>query len=552
MKKIIYPISMGLCSALLALAIAPPSLYSQSGVVAADHILASQAGAQILRQGGNAVDAVISTTLAAGVVQPVGSGLGGGGFAVVHKVDNAPFVLDFRERASTKASRDMFVNQSREKASQKGGLAVAIPNEGNGLIELYKKYSSLPLSVIAKPAIELASKGFTIESHLLHALGKLPSTEREAISLQLWDIRNPEHGSQLKNVKLAKTIKAWAKTEGQVYKDGWVAQDIADVVQKDKGIVSLEDLEQVTPKQREALEGMYKDWHIITMPPPSSGGLIILQILAVLEGYDLASMGHNSSELLHLYAETMKHAYADRANYMGDPDRVEVPITRILDTKRIEEIRSQYSPEKTQTREYYGTPKELGTDAGTQHISVIDKNGMSVALTSTINTEFGSMLVAPKSGILLNNQMDDFVAKPGTANYYGLIGSEANSVAPMAVPLSSMSPTILYKDSGEQIVVGASGGPLIISSTIQVILNIVEFGMSPSEAVHASRIHHQWVPEKLFLDGDIPKDVRDNLEKKGHTLASMPLQASVQVIHCSEEGCLAASDPRKGGWPVAR
>ena len=545
-------VGLGVLSGLIAMA--PLSLWSDKGMVAADHPLASQVGAKILLRGGNAVDATIATVLAAGIAQPAGSGLGGGGFALVQRASDPAFVLDFRERAPLLAQQEMFVQSSREKASRLGGLAVAIPNEANGLLELHQRYGHLSLKQTVQPAVQLAKEGFLIGGHLLKGMEKLESLDvQKALSQSLWNLSDvPNQHSHLSNQRLADTIQSWAKSQGSVFQTGWVAQDIVDAVQADGGILSMEDMAQVAPKIREPLTGKYRGWTVMTMPPPSSGGLVLLQVLAVLEGYDIANMGQNSSELLHLYAESFQHAYADRANFMGDPDRIEVPVQRLLDEKRITEIRQQFQSQSTQGADFYGTAIDIGQDAGTEHIAVVDANGLSVSLTTTINTEFASRLVAPKSGILLNNEMDDFVAEPGKPNYYGLIGSYANSVAPMAVPLSSMTPTILLSpDGSKRIVIGASGGPLIISSTLQVIVNLIDFEMEPSQAVSRGRIHHQWQPQKLFIDDEIPLDVRENLMKKGHILADMPLHASVQVIVCEEQTCLAASDPRKSGEPAS-
>ena len=265
----------------------------------------------------------------------------------------------------------------------------------------------------------------------------------------------------MQHPRLAKTIRSWAKSEGEVFRTGWVARDIVETVQQQGGVLELSDMAEVETKVRPLLKGEYRGWTVMTMPPPSSGGLVILQVLKVLEQYDLSSMGHNSSDILHLYSETFQHAFADRANFMGDPDRIDIPTTQLLSAERIQQIQSSFTPETTQERSFYGTAVDIGKDAGTQHISVVDKDGMSVSITTTINTEFGSRVVGTESGILLNNEMDDFVAEPGKANYYGLIGSEANSVAPRAVPLSSMSPTILVSPDGkERIVIGASGGSI--------------------------------------------------------------------------------------------
>ena len=312
----------------------------------------------------------------------------------------------------------------------------------------------------------------------------------------------------------------------------------------------MEDLAQYEVATREPLRGTYRGWSVITMPPPSSGGLVILQVLSVLEKTDLSALGHNSSDLIHLYAETFQHGFADRAEFMGDPDRIDIPIDALLSADRIDAIAADYDPSRTRDLEHYGTRVHTGTDGGTQHISVIDEEGMAVALTTTINTGFGSRVITP-GGLVLNNEMDDFVARPGEPNFFGLIGSEANAVAPGSRPLSSMSPTVLISPDGrERIVVGASGGPFIITSTLQTIINIIDFGLDSSEAVSRPRVHHQWVPETLFLDQGISLDTLRALEARGHRVEFKDFYSSVQVIRTVQGDPEGASDPRKGGWPA--
>jgi gamma-glutamyltranspeptidase/glutathione hydrolase len=286
------------------------------------------------------------------------------------------------------------------------------------------------------------------------------------------------------------------------------------------------------------------------MPPPSSGGVVLLQALSVLEHWDLSGLSHNSTEHVHLLAETFQHGFADRANHMGDPSFTNVPIDRLLSPQRIQNIRDSFNPEQTLSTEQYGVTETMPDDAGTQHISVIDGLGGAVALTTTINTSFGSGVVAPMSGILLNNEMDDFVAAPGVPNAYGLIGREDNQVEAGKKPLSSMTPTILLKDGEIVMVVGGSGGPFIISSTLQVISNIVDFEMSPEQAVSASRMHHQWIPELLFLDQGLSSDLHEALQGLGHATQEMDFFSSVQVISNLSGVTSGAADPRKGGAAV--
>lgn len=537
-----------LSSLSLLLAIAPAPLEGPGGMVSSDHQLASRAGAEMLAQGGNAVDAAVATALACGVVQPAGSGLGGGGFAVVHG-PQGDTVLDFREVAPTAGFADMYLDEKGQvmpKASQDGGLAVAVPGEGRGLAQLLAEHGTMTPKEVARPAVRYAKGGFEIEHHLLQALGAKPAM------VALFDGGGmPGLGDPVKRSRLARTLNKWAATAGEALYTGPIAQDVVDSVQAQGGVLSMEDLAAYQPKTREVLVGEYRGYTILTMPPPSSGGAVLLQVLGVLEGFDLPALGHNSSEHLHLLAEAMQHAYADRAQFMGDPDFVPVPVDRMLEEERIVEIRSQIWPLRTFERGYYGSPVSIPEDSGTQHIAVIDAQGQAVALTTTINTSFGSKVIAHNSGLLLNNEMDDFVAQPGTPNAYGLIGKESNAVAPGKKPLSSMTPTLVLNPEGEVVMaIGASGGPLIISSTLQVLSNVIDFGMDPEEAVSAARMHHQWVPEVLSLEPGIPVDVQQNLQARGHQTKEWTFFSSVQLVVVEDGVFQGAADPRKGGKPA--
>lgn len=532
----------------LLLAIAPAPMEGQEGMVSSDHRLASQAGAEILAQGGNAVDAAVATALACGVVQPAGSGLGGGGFAVVHG-EKGSSVLDFREIAPKGASADMYLDADGQvvpKLSQDGGLAVGVPGEGRGLAQLLAEQGTMTPKQVARPAVRLAKGGFDIEHHLLKALGAKPAMVALLDSGQM-----PGLGDTVRRTKLSRTLNKWASSAGEALYTGAIAQDVVDSVQAQGGVLTMEDLADYQPVSREVLVGQYRGYTILTMPPPSSGGAVLLQVLSVMEGFDLMAMGHNSSEHLHLLAEGMQHAYADRAQFMGDPDFVDVPVDRMLDEARIQEIQSQIWPMRTFESGYYGSPVTIPEDSGTQHIAVIDASGQAVALTTTINTSFGSKVIAKNSGLLLNNEMDDFVALPGVPNAYGLVGKESNAVAPGKKPLSSMTPTIVLDPQGQVVMaIGASGGPLIISSTLQVLSNVIDFGMDPEEAVSAPRMHHQWMPEVLSIEPGISRDVQQNLSARGHELKEWTFFSSVQLVVVEEGLFVGAADPRKGGQPA--
>lgn len=535
---------------LASLGAAPPPAVGR-GMVAADHPLCSQAAASVLEQGGNAVDGAVAAALACGVVQPSSSGLGGGGFAVMVPAVGEPAVLDFREVAPAAAHRELYLQPGlAEDASTTGGLAVGVPGEPAGLAELHRRWGRLPLKKVAAPAIALAREGFVVGPHLAHSLaakGELGIS----LSQQLYGATPPEEGDRARNPALGRAIDAWARSGGDALQQGPLAAQIVAAARSAGGILTPADLAAYRPRDRAPLVGNYRGWTVITMPPPSSGGAVLLQVLAVLEGHDLAALGQGSAAHLHLLAEAFQHAFADRAHFMGDPDRVTVPVDRMLAPARIADIQRRILPGRTFDADWYGLPVDIGQDAGTQHISVVDREGNAVALTTTINTSFGSKVVVPGLGLILNNEMDDFVARPGEANAYGLVGSEANAVSPGARPLSSMTPTVLVSPDGKKrIVVGASGGPFIISSTLQVISDLIDFGMDPSEAVSAPRIHHQWQPRLLFVDVGLSPDTVDLLRARGHETRAMDFFSSVEVIVFEEGRATGASDPRKGGWPA--
>ena len=429
---------------------------------------------------------------------------------------------------------------------------MGVPGESRGLARLLEVHGTLKAEDVAAPAIRQAREGFEVRSHLARALSRTKSPMVQAL-FTLGDGVATD-GDVVKREALAKTLERWASTTGEDLYTGEGGASVLQTVQADGGVLSKKDLAGYAPKDRIPIVVSYKDYSLVTMPPPSSGGVVLGQALQVLEGYDLASLGHNSSDYLHLLTEVMKHGYADRAHHLGDPDFVDVPVERLLSEGRRDAIRKKIWPGRTFDPDHYGPLIAPPTDGGTQHISVVDGNGMAVALTTTINTSFGSGLVAEGAGIVLNNEMDDFAAAPGVPNAFGLVGNEANAVEPGKRPLSSMTPTVVLNADGEVVMaIGASGGSFIISSALQTFLNIVEFGMDPQDAVSVARIHHQWQPDQLFVEGEVPRDVRVALEARGHTLRDVERFSSVQVVVRPEEGLLqAGADPSKGGWPARR
>lgn len=517
-----------------------------AALVAADHPLASAAGAQVLAAGGNAVDAAVAAALSAGVVQPAGSGLGGGGFAVVHLRGRPDTTLDFREVAPARATRDMFVKDgvADPTGAQDGGTAVAVPGEPRGLAELVRRFGRTSLPVVAAPAIHQAEDGFVVGPHLAEALRR---TGYPAVQRLLSVSGHPaERGERLVRAELAGTLRRWAKTGGEVFATAPVAGHLAAAT---GGALTEADLRDYRTVERAPLVGRWRDWTVVTMAPPSSGGVALLEALRVLDGYDLAALGHNSSETLHLLAEVFQHVYADRAHHLGDPAFVEVPVERLLSDERRDEIRRAIYPTRTFPVEHYGSRIAPPVDAGTQHISAVDAEGGAVALTTTINNAFGSGVVV--DGVVLNDEMDDFSVAPGTPNAYGLVGTEANAIAAGKRPLSSMTPTVVLDRDGEVVlVVGASGGPTIISSTLQVLLDVLVFGLDAQEAVSAPRIHHQWLPARLSVEPGIPDDVVRSLRARGHEVVVQDAFSAVQVAVRVPGGWEGGADPRKGGWPA--
>lgn len=534
-----------------------PPIRATQGLVAADNALASAAGAQMLEKGGDAIDAAVATALMLGVVQPFASGIGGGGFAVVYRADGAAYALDFREMAPAAAHRDMYLDDKGEViagASTRGPKAAGVPGELAGLYALHKKHGKLPWKAVVDPALRAARDGFPV-GELLHrriASKKDEITPRPALAKAFLTAKgeSPAIGSTLRRPALARTLAAVATKGPDALYNGDVGKRLAAAMKADGGLVTVADLAGYVVKERPLVTLDVMGFSVISMPPPSSGGAVIGQVLRALDGVDLTALGHNSSAYLHRLTEALKHGFADRARLMADPDFVAVPVDQIIGAETAARVKAAFKPDATLPRAAYGGDYGLPTDGGTTHFSVVDRHGNAVALTSTINTSFGSHYIAGDTGILLNNEMDDFVAKPGVPNVFGLIGTEANTIRPGKRPLSSMSPTIVLRDGQVALVVGASGGPTIITGTVQVLLNVMVFGMDPRTAIEAPRIHHQWVPEVLFIERGIPADVVDGLRRRGHAVQVRDRFTAVQAIVRDGKGQAGASDPSKLGRPV--
>jgi len=529
----------------------PRSLASTAGLVVADSEHASQAGMEILKRGGNAVDAAIATALALSVVDQASSGLGGGGFMVIYRAkDKKSFALDFRETAPAASRREQYLKDGKAvpELSLTGALAVGVPGEVAGLVEAHKKFGTLPLSVLAAPAIRLAAEGFAVDVTLRIAVERgLANMKRFPDLGRIYTPKGevPKQGEILRQMELAETIRAIAQQGEAVFYQGWIGQAIVEAIKKDGGVMTVDDLKNYKAIWREPLVGTYRNRTVITMPPPSSGGVALLQMLNVLEGYKLAEFKHNSAAYLHLISETMKHAFADRAAHLGDPDFVHVPIRKLTAKEYAAWIRGRIAPDNTKPPSFYGYYDYNAEKGGTTHFSAIDRFGNAVACTQSVNTRFGSKLLAAKTGIVLNNEMDDFAIHPETGNTYGLIGNQANSLQPKKRPLSSMSPTIILNGNSPELIVGAAGGPRIINATLQTILNVLDFKMPVKQAVDAARIHHQWIPDRLGVETRIDAEQKKALQQRGHQIREQNALGVVQAITWDGSTLNGAVDPRK-------
>lgn len=540
------------------------------GVVAADHPAASAAGARILKRGGNVVDAAVATSFALSVTRPASCGIGGGGFMVIWRAtDQTSVALDYRERAPARCTPELYQSKTQpppaEALSVRGGLACGIPGTVAGLCLAAQRYGSLPLAELLQPAIELCENGVPIDAHdievqaqTLEKLRRIPGYEQRfsgLINLYLNNGRPWQPGDRFHSPQ-GRILKAIAAHGAAAFYEGPVAAAIAETIKAEGGVLDTADLAGYKPSVREPLKGTFRNRTVLTMPPPSSGGVALLQSLQALEHWEkqsgnrLEDLRHNSPRYIHIVSEVLKHAFADRAEFLGDTDFVKVPVTRLLSDRYAARIASQIKLDSVLEPASYGR-FFLNDDAGTSHFSVIDADGNAVACTETINLAFGSFVVEPAYGILLNNEIDDFAAQPGKPNAFGLLQSASNAIEPGKRPLSSMTPTIVIENGRAVISAGASGGPRIITATLQNLLNQMLFRMPPSEAVAAPRFHHQWSPNELLLEKALHETAAADLAKTGHQLRLSGGLAATQAAATatSTAGLLGGSDPRKHGRP---
>jgi gamma-glutamyltranspeptidase/glutathione hydrolase len=537
------------------------------GMVVASQIDAAQAGLAMLEAGGNAVDAAVATAFALSVSQPFSAGVGGGMFALIRLSDGKVVAIDGRETAPASADRDMYVRPGVDpKASLSGALAVATPGFVRSIALVLERWGTLPLAKVLEPAIVLADEGFAIGPYHARMLERtrqygVPKFFPETGWIQFPRAGTPARaGWRLVQKEKAQTLRLLALEGPDLFYTGAIAAKIAAEVQSQGGLLTAEDLAGYEPKLREPVTGKYRDLELFSFPPPSSGGAVLVEILNVLEGFDLSEMGPAEPAAAHRVAESMKLAFADRAIWFGDPDFVEVPVAKLTSKAYAEGLRARIEPpfwKKTPDR-WSGDqaidvdgPGLEQNDSGTTHLSTTDAAGNAVALTMTINTPFGSGITVPGTGILLNNEMDDFSKAPGKPNVYGLVDERgANAIAPKKRPLSSMTPTILLKGGRVFMVTGSPGGPRIITTTLHTILNVVDHHMDVQEAVAAPRYHHQWLPNKVYAEPELPESIVLGLRERGHEVevADRTWSSAQSIVIDPETGLhLGGSDPRGDG-----
>ena len=527
---------------------------AQQGMVASVDATATQVGVDILRQGGNAVDAAVAVGFALAVTHPQAGNLGGGGFMLLRTAAGRTTAIDFREIAPSRASRDMFLDKqgnADSKLSLTSPLASGTPGTVAGFALAAQKYGTLPLSRLLQPAIKLAQEGIVVNDALaddLNTYGKevLLSHDNSRAIFFKPDGAPYQKGERLVQKNLAHSLSLIAQQGPDAFYKGAIADEIAAEMAGNGGLIGKADLANYRAIERQPIGGSYRGYQVFSMPPPSSGGIHIVQILNILENFDLAKMGFGSADAIQVMAEAEKYAYADRSEYLGDPDFVKVPWQALTSKAYAKSLAQQIDVAKARPSDQIKPGKlEPYESNQTTHFSVVDKQGNAVAVTYTLNTNFGSGIVAGKSGILLNNEMDDFSARPGTPNVYGLVGGEANAIQPGKRPLSSMSPTIVVKEGKTWLVTGSPGGSRIITTVLQMVVNSIAFGMNVAEATSAPRFHHQWLPDQLRVEKGFSPDTLKLLSAKGQNVEVLPAMGSTQSIMIGPDGTLyGASDPR--------
>jgi len=506
---------------------APTGLVVTKAMVVSAREEASKIGSDIMKKGGNAFDAMVGTELALAVAFPFAGNIGGGGFMVYRKANGEVGSLDYREKAPLAATKDMFLDSQGNVIKGKStetALAIGVPGTIAGVFAVHKKYGTMPISKILEPVIALAERGVVVtkkqEKSLKDYHESIAKINGETSLLS----GNFKENDTIKYPALAKTLKRIQKKGRNEFYKGETAKILVDYLQKKGGIITLQDLAKYEAKWRKPLQFTYKDLKITSMSPPSSGGICLAQILKMLEPYDLAKMGHNTAESIQVIVEAERRAYADRSFFLGDPDFVKIPIKELLDKNYLQNRMASFNPEKaTLSSEIKEGKVNYAESTETTHYSIVDQFGNAIAATTTLNDGYGSKYYCDELGFFLNNEMDDFSAKPGSPNMFGLVGNEANSIAPQKRMLSSMTPTIVEKDGKLFMVVGTPGGSTIITSVLQTILNVYEYNLSMQEAVNAPRFHHQWLPDLItFEPSTFETKTIDKLKAKNYLINEKP------------------------------
>lgn len=529
--------------------------FVKNGMVVSASRLASEVGVEIMKSGGNAIDAAVATGFALAVTYPQAGNIGGGGFLVTHLANGRDITIDFRETAPSAAHRDMYLNDNGDIINDMSlytHRAVGVPGSVAGLLTAWRYYGSghISLKQLLKPAITLAKNGFSISDRFAQSLNSHKSLfEKDDGASEVFiraDGKPWQTDDLLIQKDLAKTLQRIVKYDIDGFYNGKTAALIVKEMEAGKGVITLKDLESYSSKLREPIKGTYKNFDIVSMGPPSSGGILLVQMLNMFESYKLDSLQFNSADYIHLLTEIERRAYADRAEHLGDSDFWDVPIEMLTSKDYARERTLNISLQKaTPSVEVFAGNPTSYESLETTHYSVIDKDGNAVSVTTTLNRSFGSGKLVDGAGFFLNNEMDDFSSKPGSQNSFGLVGNKANAISPYKRPLSSMTPTIVLKDNKPFIIVGSPGGSTIITTVLQVVLNIVEYDMDIYEAVAAPRVHSQWLPDVIMTESDaIPDSVREELESRGHKII---LRGNIGYANCiliKEDGYYGGPDPR--------
>jgi len=526
-------------------------LLAENAMVVSAHPLASKVGNDILQQGGNAIDAAVAVQMALAVVYPQAGNIGGGGFMVIREADGQYHSLDYREKAPLAASRDMYLDDKGDalpEKSQNGHLASGVPGSVDGMVKVHEKLGSMDWSKLIDPAIKLAEEGFELSedeaayfTRASENLRKYSSVDPVQFTGKAWKV-----GDIFIQTELSNTLKLIRDKGRAGFYSGEVADYIVAEMERGGGIISLEDLEKYESTWRNPLTGNYKDYTIITMGPPSSGGLILLQMLGIMEKYQVSNQGPAYADYLHLKTEMERRIFADRAAFMADADFYPVPVDELLADEYLSQRFSNFDPQSATPSDLIREGNILSMSEETTHFSIVDKKGNAVSCTTTLNGGMGSKVMVAGAGFLLNNEMDDFSIKPGFPNMFGVLGGEANKIEPEKRMLSSMTPTIMEKNNELFMVVGTPGGSTIPTSVFQAVVNVIEFDMGMQEAINEKRFHSQWKPDQIFFEKDFEREtILETLREKGHELSERNGIGRVDAILVLEDGILeGGADPR--------